>query len=59
MVALPNNRVPAEPWRSRQVTLEARVERLEADIAAYSADRRWIVSVLAHLAVDAETGGAT
>lgn len=58
MVAVPHDRVPREPRNSRQASLEARIESLEAEMAEYSADRRWIVTVLAHLAVDAELGGA-
>ena len=32
--------------------LEARIDRIEADLQAMTDDRRWIVQVLADLAVD-------
>ena len=39
---------------SRLGRIEARLDRFEADLAAHSTDRHWIVSVLASIAVDLE-----
>ena len=46
---------PRQPQKTTTRELESRIDRLEADLAAFSDDRRWIVTLLADLALELES----